>query len=330
MSELIENAPTGPMSPEDEALAEEVYAAIMADAIHSERGEQAAEFRVGMSDLGYCSERTKRMLDHEVPEETDMLLAWIGTVLGEGLEDALSKHLDTVVVTQAEVTTPLKGEHATYNVAGHPDIILPRRGVVLDGKTSYGLRLAERVGVDQQKQFQRHGYGYGAWLEGYFGDLPLEEVRVGNIWLDRSGKERRVHIQTEPFSDEVLADAARWLDETVYAFRHKQEAQKEPPREVCFATCGFYRVCREPETDVTGLIRDPWALEAIRMYYEGHEQEKQGKAKKNEAKSNLIGVSGSTGEFSLRWVEVDEVKVEGFTRARHARIDLKPIKRGKK
>jgi hypothetical protein len=330
MTELIENAPTGPMSPEDEALAEEVYAAIMADAVHSERGEQAAEFRVGMSDLGYCSERTKRMLNHEVPEPTDMLLAWIGTVLGEGLEDALAKHMDTEVVTQAEVTTPLKGEHATYNVMGHPDIILPRRGVVLDGKTSYGLRLAERVGVDQQKQFQRHGYGYGAWLEGFFGDLPLEEVRVGNIWIDRSGKERRVHVQTEPFSDAVLEDAARWLDETVYAFKHKQEAQKEPPREVCFATCGFYDTCRGLETDVEGLIRDPWALEAIRMYRQGHETERSGKAMKDEAKASLIGVEGSDGEFSLRWVEVGEVKVEGFVRAPHRRIDLKPVKRGKR
>jgi hypothetical protein len=270
------------------------------------------------------------MLNHEVPEPTDMLLAWIGTVLGEGLEDALVKHFGEEVITQAEVTTPLKGESVTYNVLGHPDIIIPGRGIVLDGKTSYGLRLAERVGVDQQKQFQRHGYGYGAWLEGYFGDLPLEDVRVGNIWLDRSGKERRVHIQTEPFSDEVLSDAARWLDETVYAFRHKQEAQKEPPREVCFATCGFYDTCRGLDTDVEGLIRDPWALEALRMYREGHEQEKEGKAKKNEAKASLLGVSGSDGNVTLRWVEVDEVKVEGFTRARHARIDIKPIKRGKR
>lgn len=326
MSELVENEVPGSMSPEDAELAERVYAAIQKHATHTDRGQQAAEFRVGMSDLGYCSERTKRMLNHEVPEDTDMLLAWIGTVLGAGVEDALAQHFDTPVVTQAEVTTPLKGETHTYEVMGHPDIIIPAEGLVLDGKTSYGLRLAERVGVDQQKQFQRHGYGYGAWLAGFFGDLPLEDVRVGNIWLDRSGKERRVHIQTEPFSDEVLADAARWLDETVYAFRNKQEAQKEPPREVCFATCGFFSTCRALETDVTGLIRDPWALEAIRMYTEGHAQEREGKAKKNEAKSNLIGVEGSNGAYSLRWVEVGEVKVEGFVRAPHRRIDLKKIR----
>lgn len=326
MSELEESAVPEVMSPEDAALADEVYEALMKHASLTDRGEQAATFRVGMSDLGYCSERTKRMLNHEVPEDTDMLLAWIGTILGSGIEEALAKHFGEEVLVQQHVMVPLKGERRTYEVPGHPDIIIPGRGLVLDGKTSYGLRLAERVGVDQQKQFQRHGYGYGAWLEGFFGGMPLEDVRVGNIWLDRSGKERRVHIQTEALNEEVLAEAGRWLDETVYAFTNRTEAQKEPPREVCFATCGFWSTCRALETDVSGLIRDPWALEAVRMYLEGHEEEKSGRSKKSESKSNLIGVEGSTGTHTLRWVEVGEVEVKASKRAAHRRIDIKAIR----
>lgn len=331
MSEAEVEEPTGVMSEHDTALAERVYDAIQQSSLRSERGEQAAEFRVGISDLGYCSERTKRMLTQEVPEDTDMMLAWLGTTIGAGLEDALSKHYGTEVVTQAEVTVPLKGQRGqVYNVPGHPDIIIPEEATVLDGKTAYGLRLAERNGVDQQKQFQRHAYGYGAWLEGFFGGIPLEDVRVGNIWIDRSGKERRVHVQTEPFSMDVITDAERWLDEVIYAYTNKMEAEKEPPREVCFATCGFYDTCRALDTDVEGLIRDPWAIDAMRLYIEGNALEKEGKAKKSEAKANLIGVSGSDGTHTLRWVEVDSVEVAGFTRAPHRRIDLKPIRRPKK
>lgn len=327
MSELIENAPTGAMSERDAELADLFYKAIQAHASKTERAEQAATFRVGVSDLGYCSERTKRMLDHETPEDTDMLLAWIGTVLGAGVEDALFKHLDTEVLVQQHVTVPLKGERRTFEVPGHPDIILPEWGYVLDGKTSYGLRLAERVGVDQQKQFQRHCYGYGAWLEGHFKDLPLEDVKVGNIWLDRSGKSKRLHVQTEPFDMEVVEAAARWVDEVIYAVVNRTDAQKEPPREVCYATCGFYRVCREPETDVRGLIQDPWILEAVRLYAEGGQIAKQGNAMKDEAKAHLMGVTGSTGEYSVRWIEVDEVTVKETKRAAHRRLDVRKIKR---
>lgn len=326
MSEATEAGLPGTMSESDAELAEQFYTALQAAATHTDRAEQAASFRVGVSDLGYCSERTKRMLNHEVPEDTDMLLAWIGTVLGAGVEEALAKHLDTEVLLQQQVSVPLKGERRTFDVPGHPDIILPEWGYVLDGKTSYGLRLAERVGVDQQKQFQRHCYGYGAWLEGFFGALPMEDVRVGNIWLDRSGKTKRLHVQTEPLDMEVVEAAGRWVDEVIYAVVNRQEAQKEPPREVCFATCGFYRVCREPETDVSGLIRDPWILEAVRMYTEGLRREKDGRAMKDEAKAALMGTTGSTGEYTVRWIEVDEVTVKEIKRAAHRRLDVRRLK----
>ena len=330
MTEVLDlPTPSGPMSPEEQEIAERIYTAIQHSATKTERGQQAAEFRVGLSDLGYCSERTRRMLGHEVPEDTDMFLAWLGTVIGEGVERAMVEHFGEEIIAQAEVVCPIRGETREYEVLGHPDIIIPSLGLVLDGKTAYGLRLAERLGADTQKQFQRHGYGKGAWLEGHFGDLPLEDVRVGNFWLDRSGKERRVHVQIEPYSDEVLAEAGRWLDEVVYNFTHQQEATKEPPREVCFATCGFYDTCRGLDTDVTGLIRDREAVGAIDLYVEGNALEKRGKAMKSEAKANLLGVSGSTGTYSLRWVEVDSVEVAGFTRAPHRRIDIKPVRRGK-
>ena len=45
------------------------------------------------------------------------------------------------------------------------------------------------------------------------------------------------------------------------------EALKEPPREVCAATCGFFKGCREWETDVEGLLTDDTVLEAVTKHY---------------------------------------------------------------
>jgi hypothetical protein len=327
MTDLIDSEPeqARDMNDDEQLVADMVYSAIQRYSAGGERGQQAAEFRVGVSDLGYCSERTRRMLKQEVPEDTDLLLAFLGTAIGDHVEKAIVEAYPSAL-SQFEVTVPLHGDRGqVYNVTGHPDLLMDN--MLLDVKTNFGLALARRLGADQQKRFQRHCYALGAHRAGLFGDIPLEDVQVGNIWVDRSGVEKQVHVQLEPFSMEVVEGAARWLDEVIHAYVSDSEAMKEPPREVCAATCGFFATCRGLDTDVSGLLTDPLIVEAVRMYKEGSSLEKEGKSLRSQAKAVLEGVEGSTGEFTLRWVHVNETVVPETRRRAYSRPDIRPIKK---
>lgn len=327
MTDLIDSEPeqAQDMNEDERLVADMIYSAIQQFSSGSARGQQAAEFRVGVSDLGYCSERTRRMLKQEVPADTDLLLAFLGTAIGDHVEQAVVEAYPNAM-SQFEVVVPLQGDRGqVYNVMGHPDLLLDN--MLLDVKTNFGLALARRLGADQQKRFQRHCYALGAHQQGLFGDIPLEDVQVGNVWVDRSGVEKSVHVELEPFSMEVVQEAARWLDEVIDAYVNDHEAMKEPPREVCAATCGFFETCRALDTDVSGLLTDPVIVEAVKMYKEGSGLEKEGKSLRSQAKAVLDGVEGSTGEFTIKWIHVNETVIPEQRRRAYSRPDIRPIKR---
>lgn len=314
------------MNDEEEVLAKGIYAALMASSNKSPRSLQSAEHRFGVSDVGYCQERARRMLDRQVPDETDSLAAFIGTAVGDHAEDALVEHLWPQAIKQAEVVLRVRGDvRALYELPGHPDIIDPLWGI-WDCKTDYGLSTVEREGPTFSQQFQRHGYALAAHEAGFFGDMPLEEVKVGNFWIDRGAQDKYVHVQVENFNPDVIGEGVQWLDEVVYAFMNGQEAMKEPPREVCRVTCGFFRVCREWETDVHGLIHDPMLIGHVEAYLKGQQLEKQGKRLKDQSRAHLIDISGSTGTHSLRWTWVNESEVPGYRRKGYYKIELKELK----
>jgi hypothetical protein len=311
------------VNPAEQALADEVYAAMMDQSRHSVRGQQAADFRVGVSDLGYCSERTRRMLDHQEPEDTDLLAAFIGTAIGDHVERALAVAWPDAIV-QSEVTVTLHGDGGTYRVMGHPDVVRPM-GLVLDGKTDRGLGVPRRKGPNQQQQFQRHCYAKGAYECGFFPGVPLDDVMVGNVWVDRAADEHELHVNLEPYDERVVEAATMWLDDVIWSFVHQQEARKEPAREVCEATCGFYSDCRALDTDVTGLLSDDTVLTAVEMYQEGAVLEREGKRLKDQSRAHLSGIQGSTGEFSVRWVHVNGSHVE-FDRGSYEKLDIRRMK----
>lgn len=314
------------MTDAERALAEALYGGMMESMRRSDRSKQAQEFRVGVSDLGYCSERLRRFLDRQVPEDTDMLAAFHGTWLGAGLEQASLIPFPNAIL-QSEVSLTLHGDTNTYEVPGHPDIILPE-GILLDGKSSNGLNDARRAGMeDLQKKFQRHCYGVAAYNQGLFNDdVALEDIQVGNAWIDRSAEEKRLLVKLEPLDLDVIEQATAWLDEVVYAWQHNQEAPKEPAREVCAATCGFFSVCRAYDTDVQGLLTDPTVLRAVEMKNEGTILKREAERLLKEAKSNLDNIAGSTGEYTVRWIDVPPSEIKGFTRAGYRRLDVRKIK----
>ena len=76
------------------------------------------------------------MIDRQVPEDTDLLAAFIGTWLGEGVEVAIASAYPNALV-QRQVSLTLEGDHGTYRLSGHPDVILAEDGILLDGRTLY-------------------------------------------------------------------------------------------------------------------------------------------------------------------------------------------------
>jgi len=308
-------------------LADQVYAAIQTASVTSERADQDRQYKVGISSLGWCSERTRRMLAGEDPDDTDMLAAWLGTAIGDAAERAVLDHAWPDAIIQPTVTMVLKGGEFAYTIPGHPDVILPT-GIVVDFKTADGLMIAERTGMEErQKKFQRHGYALAAFEGGLFDDgVSLGDVLVGNCWIDRSGSEKRVVVRLEPYDPEVTRETLEWLEEVIYAYKHGEAGRKEPPREMCAKTCGFFATCRAYDTDVSGLLTDTDVLAAMDLYLEGQRMASDGRKMQEQAKAALREVEGFAlldgQRFSLRWTHVNESLTKPSVRRAHDKISL--------
>src|SRR3546814_8827123 len=57
------------------------------------------------------------------------------------------------------------------------------------------------------------------------------ECKVGNIWIDRSGREPIPHAQVEPYDDMWIIKADQWLGDVLYAVRVGEEASKDRSEE---------------------------------------------------------------------------------------------------
>lgn len=310
------------MNETEQELAASIYKAMMESMHESDRSAQAQRFRVGVSDIGFCSERLRRFLAREVPEETDMLAAFHGTWLGEGIEQAY-KRKNPKAHIQSELTVRLEGDQGLFIIPGHPDIIDSEQDLLLDVKSANGLEAVRRSGFkDQQKRFQRHLYGSAAIAHGWL----TPNCSVGNVWVDRSAQEHSLHVQIEPFDEMVIREATDWLDSVVYAWTNEETAMKEPPREVCKVACGFYETCRIFDTDVEGLISGPEALAAVQMHNESKALKARAKKLDSEVKGILSGVEGSTGEYLVRWTTVNESQVN-YTRGAYERLSITKMKK---
>lgn len=319
--DLVEPDVDRHMTEEEAELAEQVYQAVQAASNFSERSQQSADFRIGISDLGFCSEKVRRMLAGIPEPVTDKTAAFIGTALGDHIEQAYCAVYPNAV-RQAEVTLTLQGDGGVYTLTGHPDIIDPS-GLIIDFKTTRGLAIVRRNGPSLQQQFQRHCYALGA--QPFYADgVTMDQVRVANVWFDRAGDETYPYVHIEPFDAQIVAQAGMFIDDLVYAYLHDEAARKEPPREMCAKVCGHFQDCRALDTDVEGLLTAPEVLTAVDLYREGIALEKQAKVMKDQAKAALIDVSGSTGKMTVRWVHVNGAHVS-FDRKPSDRLDIKPV-----
>lgn len=216
-------------------LSADDYAAITSMDLHAldlthPRTRQALSGQVGISDLGKCQEQTRLLIGQQQP--TDSPSTWAAQV-GTALHD---KWAAARAAGNPRLMHNVKVELTLPNglvVPGTADEVDPDEPSVTDAKTKNGLAVVRRQGADRQQRWQRHGY-YGALVQA--GILPAEGI-VRNVFLDRSGKDDRPHVEQEPYDPTVLDEMAAWLDEVVDAHKAGHEALKEKPRTFCRSYC---------------------------------------------------------------------------------------------
>jgi hypothetical protein len=189
--------------------------------------------------------------------------------------------------------------------------------------TDYGLDVIERTGPTLQQMFQRHCYARAAYEAGLF-TIPLSQVKTANVWLDRSGQQQRLHAHVDDYDPWIVAQAAAWLDDVVYAHAYHHEARKEPPREMCAKVCGHFSTCRALDTDATGLLTDDSVLAAVDVIRDARRMIREAERMKRAASAKLTGITGTTGKFSVRWVWDNESDV-AYHRDGYYKLDVREM-----
>lgn len=312
------------MTSSETDVAKDFYGAVQAATSGSARALQASAFKVGVSDLGWCSEKLRRMLLNQPQEPRDKTAAFIGTALGDHIEQAVcAAHPE--YIRQAEVAVTLVADSGTYTLLGHPDLIDPT-GKILDIKTTNTIDIIRKTGPSQQQSMQVHCYAKAAHQAGLFNpEVRLEDVVVGDIWFDRSAVDVEPYVYLSTYDERVVEAAAQWLDDVVYAYRNDEEARKEPPIAICQKHCPFYLDCRAGRGGPQGLLEDPETLAAVAMHQQALDMEREARKMKNQAKIALNGVEGSTGHYTVRWTKVNGGPVS-YYRDGYLKLDVRQIR----
>lgn len=306
--------------PNAEAMAEDIYQAIKGWNATTDRGKQTHEHRIGISDIGNCREYVRWMtIEQEFTNEPELHQAFIGSWLGEGIEQAVSGMFPKAK-TKLEVTVELP---SGLKLTGHPDLVLPRG--VLDVKTVDGLTGVRKHGPSEQQQFQRHLYA-AALVQA--GELP-EDCFVGNVWVDRSGRDPKPFVNLESYDPTWLKRADEWLSDVHYAVTNKERAFQDKPIEWCEVCCPFFSVCRgedaRKDREQGGMITDAFAVDYVDTLIQAREQKKEAEKTLEDCRRALAGVSGSTGTHMVRWVYVGPSQVPGYERAAYEKLDVRRI-----
>jgi hypothetical protein len=306
--------------------------AVLADAIDgfgrsSERTVQSREGRIGPSDLGFCRNKAALMTRGiEQSDVTPLNAAQIGTAIHAYVAQAFEWANPDNWLVERKVTARFP---SGVEITGTADLIMTDWNACIDVKTVDGFSWIKREGVSQNHKFQRHTYTIGAIAEGL-----LDEDRtiyVGNLYIDRSGKEKTPLLILEEYDPSLTDQVDSWIGDVIYAVKNDEEASRDIPAPVCAQICEYFTVCRGdlPVHEGAETIEDETRVTAIRLYNEGKAMAKEGEQLKREAQQRLLdtnGVATVDGKaWQVRWVHVNpssyEVNREGYDR-----MDVKPFK----
>lgn len=306
--------------PDAETIGIIIDTAIKAASDSTPRTIQSTQGLIGPSDVGFCRQKAALMMKGK--QQTDSKSAWaanVGTAIHVWVEDALKAAFPAWLIEPQRVTATLPNG---AEISGTPDVVVPEWNAVLDIKTVDGYSWVKRSGTSQNHKFQRHLYVMGAVDAGLLD--PTRPLYVGNIYFDRSGKEKSCYVTIEEFDPTLTDEIASWVDDVIYAVQHDEDAMRDIAAPVCEQICEFFGECRGGLPVAEGeRIDNPELLEAVAMYVEGRDLEAEGKKMKKAAGVVLDGVNGSTGEWQVRSTFIGESEVPGFMRAGYTRIDIR-------
>lgn len=288
------------------------------------RTQQSRAGILGPSDIGFC--RQKAVLVTRQVQPTDKVSKWsamVGTALHNYIEAALKEEHPEWILGSIDELTVTATLPSGARISGHPDIVIPAENTVLDIKTVDGFEWIKRQGSSQSHKYQRHLYAMGCYQAGIFD--PEKPIRVGNVYFDRSGKDPNFIVISEEFDPSLTAEVDAWVQDVIYASANNEDASRDVAAAVCERICEFFTVCRGglDVNDGQEFITDSHLLTAIDMYLEGDRLAKEGDRMKKEAKQELSGVNGTTGEVQVRWVHVNATTVPETTRAAYDRLDVR-------
>jgi hypothetical protein len=291
------------------------------------RSQQAAQGRLGPSDIGFCRNKAALMTKGVAP--TDTVPTWaaaVGTAIHNYVEAAMKDaHPDWIVgsIDDLTVTATLP---SGAEISGHPDVVIPEWNMILDIKTVDGFEWVKRQGTSTAHKYQRHLYALGLIQDKILDSSKT--VHVGNVYFDRSGKEQTPYVLIEPMDYTLTAEIDSWVQDVIYAVTHDEDASRDIAAPVCERICNFFSVCRGNLPDQEGdSINDPELVSAVRMYVEARDTEKAAAADKRAAQKMLTGVSGSTGDYQVRWTEIQPSKVQTFDKAGYLRMDVRRLRK---
>ena len=291
-----------------------------------DRTLQSREGRLGPSDIGFC--RNKAVLVTRQVKPTDEKSMWaanVGTAIHNYVEAALKKsHPDWLMgsidktVVEAELPSGVR-------IGGHPDILIPEYNMVIDIKTVDGFGWTKKNGPSLSHRYQRHLYAMGAMQQDI---LQPEGLMVGNLYFDRSGKEKVPLLFIEPYEDHLTFEIDNWIGDVIYAVENGEDSARDVAAPQCAQICEFFTICRGGTlpSNESQLIEGPDQIKAIDMHVEALRLEKEAKELKGAAREILDGINGTDGRYQVRWVTVNGYEYPAGSRASSVRLDIKPVK----
>jgi len=302
------------------SLADELLVALKA---HEEERPRSKQLTLGPSELGGCREYIRNVMmetPRQVPDEWPTA-AVVGTLVGEHVEKVAEKHMGAM--TEVPVVTVLPNG---LTVAGHADIVLFERNMVMDVKSKDKFDGVKREGPSLENCVQISVYALGLVQEGI-----LEEGCTAHlIYVDRSGETQILHEEILDWDQQqqYIEVAMNRLQDVVDAQDRIDRGEVEAARELrdktppfCYSKkvqCPFRDACwLGSEWVPHEVIEDPDILKIIDVYKDARDTEKIGGNMRREYREKLRGVSGVTPDgWAVTWAGSEERPMLYVTRVR--------------
>ena len=319
------------MSKDAQQLHDLIVGKILSHERGHERDQQTKDYILGISDMGWCREYARHMVlktprdPGYVRKERYDWAAMIGRSLEGSVLDALQAG-DLVLKRGLEVSVVLP---SGLRIKGHPDAVLVGVlggvDVVIDVKTKDGLAAPMKDGADLQQQFQRRLYGHACKQEG----LVSGNVKVGNLWLDRSASsDQWAWVELEDLEDYMLDEVDQWLSDVTYAVTHDEPAMQDQPYHLCETVCPFFVSCRG-DAEPPEVVDDPHGVvdRAAAAMREATALEREAKDLRRSYREEVEGITGKTERFAITSTRINESETPAQFRKAHTRVTIRERKR---